>query len=290
MYEADEMELYEVGDGRDHLWMVATDHISTYDCVHKTDIPDKGKVLTALSVFWFEKTGHICRNHLISWEKVPDAVRGRALLIERLDMIPIECVVRGYLAGSAWVEYQEAGSVCGVELPTGLIDGDKLPEPIFTPATKADSGQHDENIDLVTAGELIGDQALASELERASLAVYSFAAEFARDRGIIVADTKFEFGRGGHGEITLADEVLTPDSSRFWPADHYKPGRPQPSFDKQFVRDWAVQSGWDKAPPGPKLPSDVVAGTRARYIEAYEGITEKQFDRWLELNSAAAAA
>lgn len=287
MYEwqPDEMELYRVGDELNRLWMVATDHISTYDCVHETDIPDKGKVLTGLSVFWFEKTQHICPNHMISWEAVPEAVRGRALLVERLDMFPIECVVRGYLAGSAWSEYQATGSVCGVRLPKGLSDSSRLPEPLFTPATKAENGEHDENIDLATAGKLLGDPALAEELERLAVSLYSYAAEYALQRGIIVADTKFEFGRDRQGNITLADEVLTPDSSRFWPADQYEPGHPQPSFDKQFVRDWATSTGWNKEPPGPELPSDVVSGTRARYIEAYEQITGRPFSDWLALNS-----
>jgi phosphoribosylaminoimidazole-succinocarboxamide synthase len=292
MYEVqpDEMEFYEVGDDRGHLWMVATDHISTYDCVHETDIPDKGKVLTALSVFWFEKTCHICPNHSISWDRVPQAVRGRALLIERLEMVPIECVVRGYLAGSAWSEYQATGKVCGVKLPDGLLESSKLPSPIFTPATKAETGEHDENIDLATAGELIGDSVLVAELERLAVALYSFAADYASERGIIVADTKFEFGRDRHDQIKLADEVLTPDSSRFWPADQYEPGHSQPSFDKQFVRDWATSTGWDRTPPGPALPDEVVEGTRARYIEAYERITEQPFSEWLALSSAPFAA
>jgi len=292
MYEAypqpDEMELHEADVGR--LWMVATDHISTYDCVHETDIPDKGKVLTGLSVFWFDKTKHICPNHLISWKNVPPAVRGRALLIERLEMIQIECVVRGYLAGSAWAEYASTGKVCGVVLPAGLSDGSKLPEPIFTPATKAHTGEHDENISIGAAGELIGDPRLVEELGSLSRALYSFAAEYAFARGIIVADTKFEFGRDSRGQVKLADEVLTPDSSRFWPVDQYQPGHAQPSFDKQFVRDWATSTGWDKTPPGPELPDDVVMGTRARYVEAYERITEQPFEEWLELNSPLSTA
>ncbi len=291
MYEVqpDEMELYEVGDGRDRLLMVATDHISTYDCVHDTDIPDKGKVLTALSVFWFEQTEHICPNHLISYKNVPPEVRGRTLLVERLDMFPVECVVRGYLAGSAWEDYQATSMVCGVKLPSGLLEGSKLPEPIFTPATKAETGAHDENIDLATAGRLLGDSSLVEELQRLSVALYSYAATYASERGIIVADTKFEFGRGPNGQVTLADEVLTPDSSRFWQTDEYEPGRPQPSFDKQFVRDWARSTDWDRTPPGPALPEEVVAGTRARYIEAYERITGRSFSQWLALSSAISA-
>lgn len=294
MYEAqlqpDEIELYVADGDRGHLWMVATDHISTYDCVHDTDIPDKGKVLTGLSVFWFEKTKHLCPNHLISWEKVPSAVRGRALLIERLEMIQIECVVRGYLAGSAWAEYESTGEVCGVALPQGLEEGGELPQPIFTPATKADAGGHDENISIVAAGELIGDQRLVGELRRLSIALYSFAAKYARARGIMVADTKFEFGRDSRGQVKLADEVLTPDSSRFWPVAQYQPGKSQPSFDKQFVRDWANSTNWDKTPPGPELPDEVVEGTRARYVEAYERIAEQPFEEWLELNQPVAVA
>ncbi len=269
--------------------MVATDHISTYDCVHETDIPDKGKVLTGLSVFWFDKTCHICPNHLISWELVPPNVRGRALLIERLKMFPVECVVRGYLAGSAWNEYRDTGTVCGTPLPAGLSEGSRLPVPIFTPATKAETGEHDENIDLGTAGQLVGGIHLAEELERRSLSLYSFAAEYALQRGIIVADTKFEFGTDAEGVIKLADEVLTPDSSRFWPADQYEPGRPQPSFDKQFVRDWAMSTGWDRTPPGPALPDDIVDGTRARYTEAYERIVERPFVEWLDGNRTSPA-
>jgi phosphoribosylaminoimidazole-succinocarboxamide synthase len=289
MYELqpDEMELYEVPGNQGHLWMVATDHISTYDCVHETDIPDKGKVLTALSVFWFEATSHICRNHLVSWQKVPPEGRGRTLLIERLEMFPVECVVRGYLAGSAWNDYQATGMVCGVELPGGLVESSRLPEPIFTPATKAETGEHDENIDFAAAGRLVGEESVVAELQRLSIALYSFAADYASKRGIIVADTKFEFGVDRDGNITLADEVLTPDSSRFWPADQYQAGQSQPSFDKQFVRDWASSTGWDKRPPGPELPDHVVEGTRARYIEAYERLTGLLFSDWLAQNAVA---
>jgi phosphoribosylaminoimidazole-succinocarboxamide synthase len=279
-------DIYEAGD--DRLLMVASDRISTYDVVHPTPIPDKGKVLTGLSVFWFEKTRDICPNHVISYTDVPAEHRGRALLVEQLDMAPVECVVRGYITGSGWKDYLATGSVCGIELPAGLQESERLPEPIFTPATKAEVGDHDENVDFDRAAEIIGDRALLEELRELSIAVYSRAAEHARERGIILADTKFEFGRRADGTIVLADEVLTPDSSRFWPADGYAVGGGQPSFDKQFVRDWAAGSGWDKTPPAPALPEDVVAGTRARYVEAYERITGEPFDTWLSRAGAAA--
>ena len=273
-------DIYEVPDER--LLLVASDRISTYDVVHPTPIPDKGRVLTGLSVFWFERTKDICPNHLISFSGgVPREVRGRALLVQRLEMVPVECVVRGYITGSGWKDYQATGSVCGIELPEGLSESERLPEPIFTPATKADVGDHDENVDFDRAAEIIGDRPLLEELRELSIAIYSAAAEHARARGIILADTKFEFGRDAGGRIVLGDEVLTPDSSRFWPAEGYAPGRSQPSFDKQFVRDWASGSGWDKSPPAPALPGDVVAGTQARYLEAYEAITGEPFDTWL---------
>ena len=244
-------DIYDEGD---RLLLVATDRISTYDVVHPTPIPDKGKVLTGISMFWFERTQDICPNHVVSFTDVPDEVRGRALLVEKLEMFPVECVVRGYITGSGWKDYQASGEICGIQLPEGLQESDQLPEPIFTPATKAELGDHDENVDFDRAAEILGDRALLEELRRLSIAIYSFAAEHARSRGIILADTKFEFGRGREGRIVLGDEVLTPDSSRFWPADGYEPGRGQPSFDKQFVRDWATQSGWDKSPPAPPLP------------------------------------
>ncbi len=272
-------EIYGAGD---HLLMVASDRISTYDVVHPTTIPDKGRVLTGLSVFWFKQTEGICRNHLVSFVDVPEQVRGRALLVERLDMVPVECVVRGYIAGSGWRDYRATGAVCGIELPAGLRQSDRLPEPIFTPATKAAEGAHDENVDFDGAAEILGDRALLEELRRLSLELYRVAAARARDRGILLADTKFEFGRDRKGEIVLADEVLTPDSSRFWPADGYRPGRGQPSFDKQYVRDWAARSGWDKTPPAPELPPEVVEGTRRRYVEAYERIAGEPFSAWLE--------
>jgi phosphoribosylaminoimidazole-succinocarboxamide synthase len=273
-------DIYAVGD--DRLLLVTSDRISTYDAVHPTPIHDKGKVLTGLSTFWFERTQQIAPNHLISYSEVPDEVRGRGLLVERLEMAQVECVVRGYITGSGWKDYQASGAVCGIELPPGLQESEQLPEPIFTPATKAAVGDHDENVDFDRAAEILGDRALLEELRRLSLELYRFGAEHARERGIILADTKFEFGRRPDGTIVLADEVLTPDSSRFWPADGYAPGQGQPSFDKQFVRDWAASSGWDKSPPAPAIPDDVIAGTRARYVEAYERIADEPFAAWLE--------
>jgi phosphoribosylaminoimidazole-succinocarboxamide synthase len=278
-------EMYDAGP--DHLLMVATDRISTYDVVHPNPIPGKGTVLTGLSVFWFDRTGRICPNHLVSYQDVPDEVRGRALLVEKLEMIPIECVARGYITGSGWKDYQASGSVCGIELPAGLQESEQLPEPIFTPATKAEIGDHDENIDFDRAAEILGDRGLLEELRRLTLTIYSSAADHARERGVILADTKFEFGRRADGTIVLADEVLTPDSSRFWPADGYEPGHGQPSFDKQYVRDWAANSGWDKSPPAPELPDDVVARTRELYIDAYERITGEPFTAWLQRSGAA---
>jgi phosphoribosylaminoimidazole-succinocarboxamide synthase len=241
-----------------------------------TAIPDKGKVLSQMSVFWFETTGEIVPNHLLS-EDVPEEVSDRALRVRKLEMYPVECVVRGYLSGSGWKEYSQSGSVCGIELPPGLLESDRLAEPIFTPATKAELGDHDENIDFERAAQAVGDRALMEELRRISIELYSHAAEHAAARGILLADTKFEFGRHAGAEVVLADEVLTPDSSRFWPADAYEPGRPQPSFDKQYVRDWADQTGWDHNPPAPELPPDVVEQTRAKYVEAFERITGRGF-------------
>jgi phosphoribosylaminoimidazole-succinocarboxamide synthase len=262
-------EMYEV---EDDLLMVASDRISAYDVVLPTPIPDKGKVLTQMSVFWFETTRDIVPNHYVS-QDVPEEVAGRALRVKRLEMYPVECVARGYLSGSGWREYRETGAVCGIELPEGLRESDKLPEPIFTPATKAELGEHDENIDFERAVELIGDRALMEELRRATLELYAHASDHAASRGIIIADTKFEFGASAGAEVVLGDEVLTPDSSRFWPADDYEAGRSQASFDKQYVRDWLDQSGWDHTPPGPELPDEVVANTRAKYVEAYERIS-----------------
>jgi phosphoribosylaminoimidazole-succinocarboxamide synthase len=272
-------EIYDLGD---RLLMVASDRISTYDVVHPNPIPDKGKVLTGLSAFWFAKTGHIVANHYISaTDGVPDEVRGRAMVVRKLEMLPVECVVRGYITGSGWKDYQATGSVSGIELPPGLKESDRLPTPIFTPSTKADEG-HDEAIDFDRAAELVGDRELMSRVRDVSIALYAFAAEHARERGVILADTKFEFGLDRSGELVVGDEVLTPDSSRYWPADVYEPGHGQPSFDKQYVRDWASGSGWDKTPPAPEVPEDVVEGTRARYVEAYEKITGEPFDAWLQ--------
>ena len=273
-------DIYAVGE--DRLLLVASDRISTYDVVHPTPIPDKGKVLTGLTAFWLERAAGICPNHLISLTDVPDEFRGRAMLVERLEMVQVECVVRGYITGSGWKDYQATGAVCGIELPAGLRESEQLPEPIFTPATKAEVGEHDENVDFDRAAEIIGDRALLEELRRLSVAVYELGAAHARERGIILADTKFEFGRRADGTIVLGDEVLTPDSSRFWPADGYEPGRGQPSFDKQYVRDWASGSGWGKTPPAPPLPDDVIARTRELYVDAYERITGEPFDAWLE--------
>jgi phosphoribosylaminoimidazole-succinocarboxamide synthase len=270
------------GVGEDRLLLVASDRISTYDVVHPTPIPDKGKVLTGLTAFWLERTGEICPNHLISFTDVPEEFRGRAMLVEKLEMAPVECVVRGYITGSGWKDYRATGSVCGIELPDGLQESEQLPEPIFTPATKAEVGDHDENVDFDRAAEILGDRELLEELRRLSIAIYEFGAAHARERGIILADTKFEFGRRPDGTIVLGDEVLTPDSSRFWPADGYEPGRGQPSFDKQYVRDWASGSGWGKTPPAPALPDDVITRTRELYVDAYERITGEPFAGWLE--------
>ena len=262
-------EMYADGD---EIVMVASDRISAYDVVLPTAIPDKGKVLSQMSVFWFETTGHIVPNHYLS-QDVPEEVAGKGLRVKRLEMYPVECVARGYITGSGWREYRQTGSVCGIELPTGLRESDKLPEPIFTPATKAEVGAHDENIDFERSVELIGDRVLMEELRRATIELYEHARDHAGERGIIIADTKFEFGSSPGAEVVLGDEVLTPDSSRFWPADDYEPGRGQASFDKQYVRDWLDDSGWDHSPPGPELPEEIVAGTRAKYVEAYERIT-----------------
>jgi phosphoribosylaminoimidazole-succinocarboxamide synthase len=272
-------EIYDLGD---QLLIVASDRVSTYDVVHPTPIPDKGKVLTGLSAFWFERTADIVPGHVLSvTDGVPSEARGRGMVVHKLQMVPVECVVRGYLSGSGWKDYQRTGAVCGIGLPEGLRESDKLPEPIFTPATKAQEG-HDENIDFEGAAQLIGDRSLAERLRDISIAVYEHAAAHALERGIILADTKFEFGLDGDGALTLGDEVCTPDSSRFWPADQYEPGRSQPSFDKQFVRDWASSTGWDRTPPAPEIPDEVVSRTREKYVEAYERITGEPFAKWLE--------
>ena len=276
-------ELVHVGSGKvrelyaldeDRLLLVASDRISTFDVVLPTDIPDKGRVLTGLSAFWFARTESICPNHLLGLRE-----DGRSLECKRLEMLPIECVVRGYLSGSGWKDYRATGEVCGHVLPEGLQESDRLPEPIFTPATKAETG-HDENITREQAAELVGAERFA-EAERISLALYRFGAEYAAERGILLADTKFELGLDEAGTLVLGDEALTPDSSRFWPADEYRAGGPQPSFDKQFVRDYCETLGWDKTAPGPELPDEVVSGTRGRYVEAFERLTGLRFDDYL---------
>jgi phosphoribosylaminoimidazole-succinocarboxamide synthase len=270
-------DLYELSDG--NLLMVASDRISAYDYVLEPGIPDKGEVLTRLSLWWFDQLTDLVPNHLVSAE-VPDEVRGRAILVERLDMYPVECVARGYLTGSGLSEYNRSGTVCGIPLPPGLRDGDRLAEPIFTPTTKAPVGEHDEAMTYADVVESVGED-LAAQLRDLTLQVYGRGESIARDRGIILADTKFEFGARTDGTVVLADEVLTPDSSRFWPADQWTPGRSQPSFDKQFVRDWltSAESGWTKSSgePPPDLPEAIVDKTRARYVEAYERITGESF-------------
>ena len=267
-------EIYRSGDD---LIMVASDRISAYDVILPDPIPDKGRVLTQMSIFWFETTGDIVPNHLID-EDVPPEAAGRGIRVKKLDMYPVECVVRGYITGSGWKEYQADGSVCGIELPAGLSESERLPEPIFTPATKAEIGDHDENIGFDQAAEIVGSRPLMEELRRISIALYEHAASHALERGIILADTKFEFGAAPGAEIVLGDEVLTPDSSRFWPADEYEPGRGQSSFDKQYIRDWLDQQGWDHSPPAPRLPEDVIANTSAKYREAFERITGRTLD------------
>ena len=265
-------ELYELDD--DRLLLVASDRISTFDVVLPTEIPDKGRVLTGLSAFWFARTREIVPNHLLALR-----ADGRSTECRRLEMLPLECVVRGYLTGSGGKDYEATGAACGHQLAEGLRDSDKLPEPIFTPATKAQEG-HDENIDRARAAELVGQERF-DEVERVSLELYGFASAYAAERGILLADTKFEFGLDEAGRLVLGDEAFTPDSSRFWPADEYEPGRPQPSFDKQFVRDYCETLGWEKTPPGPELPDEVVAGSRARYVEAFERLTGLDFDAYL---------
>jgi phosphoribosylaminoimidazole-succinocarboxamide synthase len=261
-------ELYALDD--DRLLLVASDRISTFDVVLPTEIPDKGRVLTGLSGFWFARTSAIVPNHLVGLRD-----DGRSTECRRLEMLPIECVVRGYFAGSGWKDYLATGEVCGHRLPAGLVESQQLPEPIFTPATKAQTG-HDENIDRVAGAALVGEDRY-DEVEALSLALYRHASEYAAARGIILADTKLEFGVDDASRLVLGDEAFTPDSSRFWPADEYAPGGPQPSFDKQFVRDYCESLGWDKSYPGPELPQDVVAGTRARYVEAFEQLTGLSF-------------
>jgi phosphoribosylaminoimidazole-succinocarboxamide synthase len=272
-------DIYEVDE---HLLIVATDRLSAFDVVLPTPIPDKGKVLTQLSLFWFDKLHGIVPNHIITASDFTGALApyaadlaGRSMLVKRTEPIPIECVVRGYLSGSGWKDYQKTGRVCGIPLPSGLVESSQLPNPIFTPSTKATTG-HDENISFEEAAERIGES-LALRLRDVSIEIYTRAAAYASARGIIIADTKFEFGLAGH-ELIWIDEALTPDSSRFWPADEYEPGRAQPSFDKQYVRDYLERIGWNKQPPGPALPAEVVAATRARYRESYERLTGRPLD------------
>jgi phosphoribosylaminoimidazole-succinocarboxamide synthase len=274
-------DVYEVDDR--HLLVVATDRISAFDCVLPTQIERKGEVLTALSRFWFDRLARVTPHHLVTTdiERMPDAVRasaellrGRSMLVRRTEVFPVECVVRGYLAGSGWKDYLRTGEVCGHRLPPSLRESDKLAEPLFTPATKAEEG-HDENISESRMEEIVGAEA-TTYLRDTSLALYRDAEAYARERGIIIADTKFEFGRDGEGRVLLVDEALTPDSSRFWPADRYAPGGPQPSFDKQFVRDYLETLPWDKRPPAPPLPPEVAAATTARYLEAYRLLTGKE--------------
>jgi phosphoribosylaminoimidazole-succinocarboxamide synthase len=265
-------ELYALDD--DRLLLVASDRISVFDVVLPTEIPDKGRVLAGLSAFWFGRTRELCPNHLLRVR--PD---GRSLECRRLEMLPLECVVRGYLAGSGWKDYRETGAVCGHQLPEGLQESARLPAPIFTPATKAQEG-HDENIDRGQAAALVGAERFA-EVEHVLLELYGFAAEYAGERGIILADTKFEFGLDERVTLVVGDEIFTPDSSRFWPADEYSPGGAQPSFDKQYARDYCETLAWDKTYPGPELPDEVVAGTRGRYVDAFERLTGIEFDRYV---------
>ncbi|MEP9414694.1 phosphoribosylaminoimidazolesuccinocarboxamide synthase [Gordonia sp. VNQ95] len=275
-------EIYQIDD--DTLLMVASDRISAYDHILTPTIPDKGRILTAMSFFWFDALG--VPNHLAGGptdERIPEGAVGRSMVVRKLPMVPVECVARGYLTGSGLIDYRATGSVCGVELPEGLDEAHRLPEPIFTPATKAEQGDHDENISFEAVAATVGDD-LATALRTATLDIYSRGAAIATDRGIILADTKFEFGQDADGTLVLADEVLTPDSSRYWEAAGYTPGQVQPSFDKQIVRNWLTspESGWDRASDTtpPALPDDVVARTRARYIEAYEWISQKSFADW----------
>ena len=280
-------DVYEVD--ADHLLLVATDRLSAYDVVLPTAVPDKGAVLTGLSVWWFEQLTDLLPNHLVSarvcdlpaaLQPHADELRGRTMLCRRLAMVPVECVARGYLTGSGLADYRATGGVVGQPLPPGLEDGSRLPEPLFTPATKAAVGAHDENVSYEAVEQRVGAE-LAAELRRLTLAVYGRGAALAAERGLLLADTKLELGHDRDGVLTLGDEVLTPDSSRYWPADAWQPGRPQPSFDKQYVRDWLDASGWDRTAPGPELPEDVVERTRAKYVEAYERLTGSAFDSWL---------
>lgn len=274
-------DLFDLGD---RMLLVATDRLSAFDVILPDPIPYKGEVLTKISLFWFDLLGDVVANHLLSadvadlpeeFAPYADSLRGRFMLVKKAEVFPVECIVRGYLAGSGWNEYRTSGTVCGQQLPEGLVESSQLPEPIFTPSTKAAIGDHDENISFETMVEIIGAE-YAEKLRDAALQLYTRAAEHARERGIIIADTKFEFGLVD-GVVTLVDEVLTPDSSRFWPADAYEPGQGQASFDKQFVRDWLQSSGWDKTPPAPELPEDIITVTAEKYIEAFEMITGEPF-------------
>ena len=277
-------EIYELDPER--LLLVASDRVSTYDAVHPTPIPGKGDVLTGLSAFWFDRFADLVPHHVVSvTDGVPAEARGRAMVVRRLSMLPVEAVVRGYLSGSGWKDYQATGAVSGIALPAGLRESDRLPQPIFTPSTKAAAG-HDEAIDFAGATRLVGSPQLAAQLRDIAIALYERAAAHAADRGIILADTKFEFGVDGNGTLVLGDEACTPDSSRFWPADSYEPGHGQPSFDKQFVRDWATQTGWDRLPPAPAIPGEIVAATQARYADAYERLTGEPLRAWLDRTSA----
>ena len=280
-------ELFAVDD--DQLLLVASDRLSAYDVVLPTEVPDKGAVLTGLSVWWFSQLADLVPHHLVT-ARVSEfpavlqphaaTLRGRSMLCRRLDMVPVECVARGYLTGSGLKDYQQTGGICGEPLATGLVDGSRLPAAVFTPATKAAVGDHDENVSYDQVVGVVGAE-LAAELRRVTLAVYGRGAALAAERGILLADTKLELGHDRAGTLTLGDEVLTPDSSRFWSADTWQPGQAQPSYDKQFVRDWLDASGWDRTAPGPELPEDVVARTREKYIEAYERLTGSSFDSWL---------
>ncbi|HXX60005.1 MAG TPA: phosphoribosylaminoimidazolesuccinocarboxamide synthase [Candidatus Sulfotelmatobacter sp.] len=280
-------DLYSVDDGR--LLLVASDRISAFDVVLPTPIPDKGRVLTGLSRFWFAETAGLVANHVLGTDvttlpaefaAAADELRGRSMICRRARVLPVECIVRGYLSGSGWKDYQRVGAVCGIPLPAGLRESDRLPEPLFTPSTKAEEG-HDENISLARMAELIGPE-LTERVSRTARDLYSFGAAHAESKGIILADTKFEFGiDGASGQLLLIDEVMTPDSSRFWDAAAYEPGRAQASFDKQYVRDYLETLAWDKTPPGPELPADVVSGTRTRYVEAFERLTGASFARYL---------
>jgi phosphoribosylaminoimidazole-succinocarboxamide synthase len=277
-------DLYRMPDER--LLMVASDRISAFDYVLATPIPDKGRILTAMTVWWFERLADLVPNHLVTVDdpQIPVEWRGRAMICTPLRMVPVEAVARGYLTGSGWLDYQASGAVCGVPLPAGLVDGDRLPEPIFTPATKAELGEHDENVSFDAVVVAVGRET-AERLRALTLAIYEAASAIAAERGILLADTKFEFGYDDQDRLVLGDEVLTPDSSRFWPADDWRPGRSQPSFDKQYVRNWllSAESGWDRASGAapPPLPEEVVIATRARYVEAYERLTGKDFSDWL---------